>query len=138
MSDGTMNLTVPRGEKSVWDKPSLTATLSTYDQERWMAAACGSALAMLGARRGGFGGGLIATLGAVLTVRAAIGRRDMGVARDWIDQRLRDRGWRHKDIVAEASDDSFPASDSPSWTPTAGAAPTKERAKGKRSKAQGS
>jgi uncharacterized membrane protein len=124
MSDGTMNLRVERSEKSVWDKPGLTAKLSTYDQERWLAAACGSALAMIGARRGGFGGGLLATLGAVLAVRAAMGRRDLGVAREWLDARLKDRGWRSVDVVHDASEDSFPASDSPSWTPTAGAKPT--------------
>ena len=61
--DGAKNLMVPRGEKSVWDKPTLTATLSTYDHDRWIAAAFGSALVMVGARRGGFGGGLVATLG---------------------------------------------------------------------------
>ena len=32
--DGTKNLMVPRGEKSVWDKPSLSTSLSAYDQER--------------------------------------------------------------------------------------------------------
>src|SRR4051812_49093334 len=120
MSDGTMNLMLARSEKSVWDKPSLTATLSTYDQERWVAAAAGSALTVIGARRGGFGGGLVATLGAVLTIRAAMGRRDLGVAREFIDQRLKERGWRPKDVVHNASEESFPASDSPSWTPTAG------------------
>ena len=26
--DGTKNLMVPRGDKSVWDKPSLSASLS--------------------------------------------------------------------------------------------------------------
>jgi hypothetical protein len=123
MSDGTMNLMMTRSEKSVWDKPSLTAKLSTYDQERWLAAAFGSALTVIGARRGGFGGGLVATLGAVLTVRAAMGRRDLGVAREFIDQRLKERGWRPKDIVSDASEESFPASDSPSWTPTAGTRP---------------
>lgn len=130
MSDGTKNLMVERSEKSVWDKPGLSATLSTYDQERWLAAGWGSALAMVGARRGGFGGGLLATLGAVLAVRAAMGRHDVRVARQWLDERMKDRGWRPKDVVHDASEDSFPASDSPSWTPTAGAKPTATKTTG--------
>ena len=125
MSDGTKNLQVARGDKSVWDKPGFGATLSTYDQERWMTAAWGSALAMIGARRGGFGGGLMAMAGLVVTIRAAMGRRDFSMMRDCIDQSLQDRGWRRADVVHESSDESFPASDSPSWTPTAGARMTK-------------
>jgi hypothetical protein len=121
MSDGTMNLTVSRGEKSVWDKPGFGATLSTYDQERWIAAAWGSVLAMIGARRGGFSGGLMAMAGLAVTIRAAMGRRDFSMARECIDRSLQDRGWRRADMVHKSSDDSFPASDSPSWTPTAGA-----------------
>jgi uncharacterized membrane protein len=117
MSEGTLNLTPARSEKSVLDKPSFGSTLSTYDQERWMAAACGTTLAMFGSRRGGFGGGLLASLGTVLAVRAAMGRRDVGVARDFIDRQLKENGWRRSDMVSEASEQSFPASDSPSWTP---------------------
>ena len=63
MSDGMMNLTIARSDKSVWDKPGFGATLASYDQERWMTAACGSVLAMIGARRGGFAGGLVAGAG---------------------------------------------------------------------------
>ena len=121
MTDVAKNLVVSRSDKSVWDKPSLGAVLSTYDQERWMTAAWGSVLAMIGARRGGFFGGLMAMTGLTLTVRAAMGRRDLSCAREFIDRALQDRGWRSADVVHESSDESFPASDSPSWTPTAGA-----------------
>jgi hypothetical protein len=125
MSDGTKNLMLARAEKSVWDKPGFGATLSTYDQERWVTAAWASALAMIGARRGGFIGGLMAMAGMALTVRAAMGRRDLAMARGCVDRTMQSRGWRPKDIVSETSDESFPASDSPSWTPTAGARTTR-------------
>src|SRR5262249_45379370 len=115
-----LNLTTHRAAASVWDRRGWDGTRRELALTRWLVGLGGAALAVQGIRQKSVTGTLLAGVGGSLAWWAVTGEGDLSNARRWYGAVLERAGWRRADLVHDASADSFPASDAPSFTPTVG------------------
>lgn len=113
------NLVQHRAEPNVWD----TAAQSECDLERWGATLVAGALVVTGVRQRNASGLVMVIAGAGLAWWAATNNDARQTRRARMMAAL-PSSKPHGDPVHDASEESFPASDPPSWTPITGSPTT--------------
>lgn len=111
-----MNLVQHRGEPSVWDR---TGDRAGWDTERWLLSVAAGAFLVSGLRRRSLAGLFLVLGGGGLAWWAAAGADERRMRRGRLRAAMPTRP-QGVDPISDASEDSFPASDAPSWTPTTG------------------
>src|SRR5262245_39874769 len=107
----TLNLVQHRAQPSIWDR---TDTGTGWDVERWLAAMVAGAFLVSGFRKRTPTGLALALSGGALAWWAATSADQRRMHRGRVLAALPERHGEG-DPVHEAAEESFPASDAPSW-----------------------
>lgn len=119
--EGERNLAPERGP-NVWDRENLSPTPGA--RGRWLQGLGGAAIAVTGAALAAVGGSMVYR--ATRNVSGAA-EGTAGAGTSEAGSEVLQQARRLEDVVAEESSQSFPASDSPSWTTTVGSSPDRTK-----------